>query len=451
MRRFFTIISIMLSIVSCDLFSVAGIIDPDAPLNMESIVEATFTICLNGQPYASEGKVVKVRDLNGSAIFEAVTDKNGKATMTLTAGIYEASASFQIKDNNATLLMNGLKSSIEISTYGSNDIEIDLVSSRQSPLVIKEIYNGGCQKDDGSGSWDYDSYVILYNNSAQDVDASNICLTTVGMNSQGGEMDKFMTNGVLSFSKEGYIPAWQAVWKFNRKVIIPPYSQIVVVFFSAIDHTSTFANSVNLANAEYFAMYDPEIGFTHTKYSVPSNLIPTDNYLKASRFDQTESNAWVISVSSPALFIFEKENVHEYVTNIENHDKRAGVYGGAKIPFEWIVDGVEIFSRGMDEDNQKRFTDHIDAGNVQFTIRYGHSIYRNVDKEATEAIEENQGKLVYGYAGGTKDYNATGGTTDPSGIDAEKSIAKGAKIVYKDTNNSSNDFHERNCASLTGR
>ena len=198
-------------------------------------------------------------------------------------------------------------------------------------------------------------------------------------------------------------------------------------------------------------MYHPEIGFDHTKYSVPSNLISTDNYLKASRFDQTESTAWVLSATSPALFIFEKENVHDYVTNIENQDKRAGVFGGAKIPFEWIVDGVEIFTRGMDEDNTKRFTDHIDAGNVQLTIRYGHSVYRNVDKEATEAIEGNKGKLVYGYAGGTKDYNVTGGTTDPSGIDAEKSMANGAKIVYKDTNNSTNDFHERNFASLTGR
>jgi hypothetical protein len=55
------------------------------------------------------------------------------------------------------------------------------------------------------------------------------------------------------------------------------------------------------------------------------------------------------------------------------------------------------------------------------------------------------------WPGGTKDYDVTGGTTDPSGIDAEKSMANGAKIVYMDTNNSTNDFHERNFASLTGR
>ena len=96
-------------------------------------------------------------------------------------------------------------------------------------------------------------------------------------------------------------------------------------------------------------------------------------------------------------------------------------------------------------------TSNVDAGNVQFTNKLGYSVYRNVDKEATEAIEGNKEKLVYNYKGGTKDADVEGGTTDPSGIDAEKSIANGAKIVFMDTNNSSNDFHERVYASLTGK
>ena len=85
------------------------------------------------------------------------------------------------------------------------------------------------------------------------------------------------------------------------------------------------------------------------------------------------------------------------------------------------------------------------------TCKLGHTLYRNVDKEATEAIAENAGKLVYNYAGGTSDAGVPYGSTDPSGIDAEKSIANGAKIIYKDTNNSSYDFHERMFASLTGK
>ena len=40
------------------------------------------------------------------------------------------------------------------------------------------------------------------------------------------------------------------------------------------------------------------------------------------------------------------------------------------------------------------------------------------------------------------------GSTDPSGIDAEASIKNGAVIIYKDTNNSTNDFHQRRQASI---
>ena len=39
-------------------------------------------------------------------------------------------------------------------------------------------------------------------------------------------------------------------------------------------------------------------------------------------------------------------------------------------------------------------------------------------------------------------------STDPSGIDAEASIRNGAHIIFKDTNNSTVDFHERQQCSL---
>ena len=60
----------------------------------------------------------------------------------------------------------------------------------------------------------------------------------------------------------------------------------------------------------------------------------------------------------------------------------------------------------------------------------------------TEALPENAGKLVYGYALGVD------ASTDPSGIDAEASMKRGAHIVYMDTNNSTADFHERQKCSL---
>lgn len=90
----------------------------------------------------------------------------------------------------------------------------------------------------------------------------------------------------------------------------------------------------------------------------------------------------------------------------------------------------------------------MDAGYVYHRNQQGYTLYRNVDQASTEALPENEGKLVYGYSGGTTDIEPSCGTTDPSGIDAEASIANGAHIIYQDTNNSSNDFHLRAKASL---
>ena len=113
-----------------------------------------------------------------------------------------------------------------------------------------------------------------------------------------------------------------------------------------------------------------------------------------------------------------------------------------KVKNEWIIDGIEVFQKTKIADSQKRLTADVDAGYVGLTNQQGHTLYRNVDKEATEALAENAGKLVYDYALGVDD------STDPSGIDAEASIKNGAHIIYLDTNNSSQDFHERQKCSL---
>jgi hypothetical protein len=84
----------------------------------------------------------------------------------------------------------------------------------------------------------------------------------------------------------------------------------------------------------------------------------------------------------------------------------------------------------------------VNVGYISYTNNYGNTLYRNVDKAATEAILGNAGKLVYNYSLGV------GESTDPSGIDAEASIRNGAHIIYKETNNTTQDFHQRSRASL---
>ena len=53
-------------------------------------------------------------------------------------------------------------------------------------IIIKEVYCGGCQKDDGSGAFQNDKCVILYNNCPQQAVVNNLCIAfTTPYNSNG--------------------------------------------------------------------------------------------------------------------------------------------------------------------------------------------------------------------------------------------------------------------------
>ena len=314
-------------------------------------------------------------------------------------------------------------------------------------IIIKELYNGGCTKEDGK-SFQFDKGVILYNNCPQKAVINNLCFGICSPSNAQANNKNYGTDGKLTYEAEGFIPVWHGIWYFPSALEIEPYSQVVVNICGAIDNTQTVPNSVNYANADYYAMYDPESGYNNSNYyPTPSELIPTSHYLKAVELGM--GNGWTMSVSSPALVIFQvKDNTPlEYATNTANQWYDGGnvgsqVYTCVKVPNEWIIDGVEVFASGYKDTCVKRLTSDVDGGYVWLTNYQGHSLYRNVDKTATEALTENAGKLVYNYALGVDD------STDPSGIDAEASTKNGAHIVYQDTNNSTADFHERQRFSL---
>ena len=408
-------------------------------------VEVKISLEKDNAPFDMADVKVALRETNGSAAYESLTDATGTAVFNVPAGLYEASASYKKIEDGNVFVYNGVNSDVSVvSGGGDNSFSLTLVESKSSQIVIKELYFGGCQKDDGSGAFTNDGYVILYNNSDVEVNASDVCFAYASpFNAHA--TNKFLANGELSYVSQGWLPAGTSTWWFTRDdIVIAPYSQIVISFFGAIDHTQTYSNSVNLSNAD-FAMYDPE-QYTNAKYVVSENM-PSSNYLKTYRYGL--GNAWVLSQNSPGFYIYSKSDNDTYSADTSNYDYTDGEKMPClKVDFDWVTDAVDVFQKDKIAESNKRFPASIDAGYVLFTNNQGYSAYRNVDKEATEAIAENEGKIVYNYAGGTADVE---GTTDPSGIDAEASIKAGAKIVYMDSNNSTNDFHQRKYASLTGK
>lgn len=400
---------------------------------------------LNGEAYVAEGVTVSMRDLGTNASYQALTDEAGQASFTLPAGLYEASVQHKVSEEGNLYIYNGLNSNIVVSAGVEDIFVVSLVESKSSQILIKELYVGGCQKDDGSGAFTYDQYTILYNNSSEEADASGICFA-IGNPGNAHAANKYLVDGVLTYETEGWMPADYSIWWFQIPVTIAPYSQILVAIQSGIDNTATYSQSVDLSKADYY-MYDPESGFNNaSRYPAPAESFPADHCLKTYRYSL--GNAWPISNSSPAFYILNKNGAEAYSQDANNLDYTPGATMPAlKVPVEWIVDAIEVFSFPDREKSNKRLPASVDAGYAYLTAKYGYTLYRNVDKEATEALPENEGKLVYGYAGGTNDLEE-GGSTDPSGIDAEASIANGAHIIYRDTNNSTYDFHQRKVASI---
>lgn len=398
---------------------------------------------------AMEGVLVKLESKSGSGSYEGRTDATGRVVISAPSGIYDIAISDSRIISSKRVNFNGRKSGLVVndSWVETNTQEVELQFSQSALVVIKELYVGGCQKDDGSGSFNYDRYVILYNNSDEDVNIGKMGLAMAMPYNATGTNKYYDENGVLTYANQGWIPAGQAVWYFQQDVILTPGNQIVIALTNAVDNAAVHSQSINFNNAEYYCTYDNSV-FTHAlTYPSPASSIPTSHYLKAVAYGS--GTAWSLSMLSPAFYLFTPEG-----TTVKNFAEDASLndlYGGSsvlvskKVQVNWITDGIEVFATS-NEDNQKRLTPVVDAGFVYFTNKQGFSVYRNVDKEATEAIEGNKAKLIYGYSFGTTTVNK--GTTDPSGIDAEASIKNGARIIYKDTNNSSEDFHQRSRASL---
>lgn len=430
-KLFFTLSILMLSLL------VYSCTDKDNPQYELSSVKIQLVYPEGYNP--SEGVEVSLKNTSTGAVFSEKTGAEGTAQFEVPNGIYEASASEQRVIDAEVYLFNGVNNNVNAST---EDVEasINLELSKGGSVVIKELYVGGCPMDDGSGYFARDQYVILYNNSSATIDISDFALAMVNpYNSQAANKD--YVNGELFYASEGWIPAGNGLWYFENNVKLESGKQIVIAMCGAVDNTKTYSQSINYANSEYYCCYDIE-DYNHTSYyPTPSELIPTEHYLKVYSYGL--GTAWPLSNSSPAFYIVRPQGttLKEFVDNPDNENMYGSNQVRRKVPVEWVVDGIEVFAKGQ-SNNQKRLLPTIDAGYVEMTAKMGYTLYRNVDKEATEAIKENEGKLVYNYSFGVDD------STDPSGIDAEASIKNGARIVYMDTNNSTVDFHQRSKASL---
>lgn len=411
-------------------------------------VDISIQLYSDGAPLALEGVPVTLANSEATVSFDDRTDASGTVSFSVTPGSYTASTTYKTVEDGKRLTLNGSNSSVLVTAAPSSPFRLDLKKVESQQLIIKELYTGGCPLDDGSNYTRNDHYVIIYNNSEFEADASDLVIGALNPYNAHSNGNKYYVSGGLIYENEDWLPAGGAMWYFPGEVKIPAYSQIVIAVYAAIDHTATVTASVNLSDPSYYWLANTSIpAFTHKKHAV-SESIPVTHYLYGYQINQ--QTAWTLSDSSPAFFIAKMSHseLEALCTDTSAFDFTGGTTAtgwAAKLPRQSVIGAIEVFAAANLAASHPRFTSDVNTGYITMTLGKGYTIYRNVDKEATEALPENQGKLVYGYSLGTSDI---GGSTDPSGIDAEASIAAGAHIIFSQTNDSGKDFHQRFKSSL---
>ena len=91
-----------------------------------------------------------------------MTDATGTARFSVPAGIYSITASKVTDDAYFRHVCNGSMADIAI---GANNTSVALpvtltTMQTANPIVIKELYVGGCQKNDSSGKFAIDKCII---------------------------------------------------------------------------------------------------------------------------------------------------------------------------------------------------------------------------------------------------------------------------------------------------
>lgn len=403
LKRLFHILAITIALAAAACTALPQNPYEDALLTLD--VQLVFPEQFAGT--VSTGIEVTVTEVTTGNRYAAVTDNSGTAHFRVVRGVYRISASHRTAD----AVFNGLADQLRL-TAGDANVPLHLKHSRPGTLLIKEIYCGGCSKAPEEGTFQSDKYIIIHNNSFEPLYLDGLCF---------GMLEPYNSNSVNVWIDEAgnlreYAPLCEAVWRFpgsGEDFPLEAGEDAVVVINGAVDHAAQYPMSVNLNHEDYFVCYDPILFPNTTYHPTPGDRISPSRYLEVIR-KTGQSNAFPMSINSPALVIFrapEGTDIAEYINNDELAiiQKPGASARCMKIPWEWITDGVEVYN-GSVSNNYKRLSNDVDAGFVTLSRSFlGHALHRRLDEEAT---------------------------------------AEAGYEIYQDTNNSSNDFEEREVQSL---
>ena len=191
-------------------------------------------------------------------VYVSETNASGVALFELPIGLYEITATDKKTESGKSKVYTGSIFSFPVTDQSEITTTLNLTESEMSQIVIKELYVGGCKQNDGTSNYQYDKYVILYNNSDEPAQLQNVCLgITIPYNSTVSNAD--IVNGSLYYEAEGWVPAGLGYFYFQNSTVLQTRQQVVVAFNNANDNTVPSTNSVDLSNSEDYVTYASEL------------------------------------------------------------------------------------------------------------------------------------------------------------------------------------------------
>jgi len=344
---------------------------------------------------ASDIEVKATNSQTGTAV-SAKTNTDGVAQFSLVSGIY----SFSVAHETEEFALNGLLENTTIAEDKSLTITLH-ASSLAGGLVFKEIYYSGSPVEgSSSSSYFHDSFTEIYNNSDEVIYLDNIGF---------GALDPAVSNSASPWVDENgnlqdRLPLYGYTFYFKGSGTDHPLAPrtSIVIAMDGIDHQTDPAGNplspVNLANADW-ELY---VGHINNGRDADAPGVPNMEVLHTTSTSLVDA---LYSVFGPAMVIFRfPENIDPAVfasdeTNLSTKPGTSSQVQYLRIPKEYVIDAVECMNHDPNRRN-KRVPSDLDAGYT--FISAGTYSGKSIRRKVNQIID--------------------------------------GKVIYKDTNNSTEDF-----------
>lgn len=352
---------------SCEQFQEAGKAKEIKSLN--AVVKVNLNIGNAPKPES-----LNVRLINYEERYEVTTSVSADGSVTIgniIPGIYTITASAEMSKDGFTYNYSGNVVNIDI-VNDNKQVEIEIGASKSGALILKEIFYCGSRTPTG-GSYFRDQFYEIYNNSEDIQNVKGLCIALLNPNTATANLPVWPGDDAADFVYSNAI--WQV--PSDKDYFLNPGESIIIAQM-ADNHKKTNLNPtspVDLLSAEFETL-------VKTTSLISDN--PAINMQMA--FWPVQSPQWLTSVFGGAFVIYipsEAINPNVYVSPVGRTDKNY------KIRIEEVIDAVELVGN-INQVQLKRVPAVLDAGAVTVGGTYlSKSVARRIKTTLTD------GRIIY--------------------------------------------------------